>query len=153
MTFSTPSTLVVATLAAATVGGVQACTVHVFPNPGVYPLPSSSDRMYSFNGEDGICTWAYGVYAMQNNQWNHLECAGRASCKLANFKWCESVTANLPCDSYYIQLGEKRFCEAYIDVSTGKPRFYGQGPPICKESVVILPTPSVGNTTYEAHWN
>lgn len=115
---------------------VSACTVHVYPRPGVYPQSGYGYRMYSFNGVDWLNAYSYnGAYTMRPNEWNDLRCANnQASCKLGNRESSDAIIANLPCNKYYIQKKFQEFCEARLDPSTGKPLLdpYGIEGPKCK---------------------
>lgn len=144
---TSPSTLALATLAtisAILLPGAQAstCTVHVYPRKGVYPQPGSFNRLSTFNGGDEVCIFDYKWYEMKTEQWNDLECAGnQVSCKLSNWYGCDSVVANLPCNSYYIQYEAKKFCEAALDPRTNQPYTSGPGLGLCKSNVIVIPPP------------
>ena len=115
---------------------VSACTVHVYPRPGVYPQNGYGYRMYSFNGVDWLNAYSYnGAYTMRPNEWNDLRFANtQASCKVGNRESSDAIIANLPCNKYYIQKKFQEFCEARLDPSTGKPLLdpYGIEGPKCK---------------------
>ena len=108
----------------------------------MYPQPGSFNRLSTFNGGDEVCIFDYIWYEMKTEQWNDLECAGnQVSCKLSNWYGCDSVVANLPCNSYYIQYEAKKFCEAALDPRTNQPYTSGPGLGLCKSNVIVIPPP------------